>query len=230
LFFSCGGESIASAFFYQKRKIPIYCVKREEKTIALSFDAAWGSDKTERILQILRENDVTATFFLVGMWVDKNEDLVKKIDEEGLCIGTHSNTHPDFTKLSTTQMQNELSISIKKIQNITGKKVTLFRAPYGGYNNAVMSVAESLDLQVIQWDVDSLDWKGISGEKISSNILTKVKNGSIILCHNNADHILDALPSVISTLKMRGYTFSRIDDIIFKDGYTIDNTGMQIKN
>ena len=227
---SCGGESIASAFFYQKRKIPIYCVKREEKVVALSFDAAWGSDKTDRILQILSENDITATFFLVGMWVDKNEDLVRKIDAQGLCIGTHSNTHPDFTKLSSTQMEQELSISIKKIENITGKKVSLFRAPYGAYSNSVMSVSESLGLQVIQWDVDSLDWKGISSEQISSNILKKVKNGSIILCHNNADHILEALPSVISTLKMRGYTFSRIDDLVFKDNYTIDNSGMQIKN
>lgn len=226
-----GENALAQVFFYKPaRKLPIYCVETNVKNVALTFDAAWGSDKTEDILNILKTHDVTATFFLVGMWVDKNEELVKKIDDQQIEIGTHSNTHPDLTKLSKTQMELELSTSSKKIEDITNKKVTVFRAPYGAYNNNLISVAENLNLQTIQWDVDSLDWKGISAKTICGNILKKVKNGSIILCHNNSDHIVEALPSIILGLKSRGYNFVSVSSLIHKNNYIIDSTGKQISN
>lgn len=228
LSFNFGGESLASVFVQKTRKLPIYCVQNDQKEIAISFDAAWGSDKTESILKILGEQQIKANFFLVGMWVDKNEELVKKIDEQGLEIGTHSNTHPDFVKLSAEQMELELSTSKKKITNVTGKEVTLFRAPFGSYNNQVLSVAEKQNLKTIQWDVDSLDWKGISAEKIAANVLKKVQSGSIILCHNNADHIVDALPSIITTLKSRGYKFVTISELLLDGNTRIDHTGRQI--
>ena len=225
-----GSEALAGVFFSKSgKKLPIYCVQNDNKQIAISFDAAWGSDKTQQILDILKEQDIPATFFLVGMWVDKNQDLVKSIHAQGLEIGTHSNTHPDFTKLSTQQMSLELTTSVNKIESLTGQKVKLFRAPYGAYNNDVIRVAESQNLQTIQWDVDSLDWKGIDKNKIASNILTKVSSGSIILCHNNADHIVEALPAVISSLKARGYKFVRISDLLLKGDYNIDVTGRQVK-
>ncbi len=226
-----GSGALATVFFYKPlRKVPIYCVDTNTKNIAISFDAAWGSDKTEAIIDILKGNDVSATFFLVGMWIDKNEALVKKIDEAGFEIGTHSNLHPDMSKLSKNQMELELTSSVKKIEDITNKKVKVFRAPYGAYNNTLLDTAESLGLKTIQWDVDSLDWKGVSASQICSNILNKVKSGSIILCHNNADHIVEALPSLISTLKACGYNFVKMSDLVYSDNYTIDATGKQIKN
>lgn len=228
LSFNFGGESLASVFVAKSRKLPIYCVQNDNKEIAISFDAAWGSDKTEKILEILDKQQIKANFFLVGMWVDKNEDLVKKIDEQGLEIGTHSNTHPDFVKLSREQMELELATSKKKITNVTGKEVTLFRAPFGSYNNNVLSAAERQGLRTIQWDVDSLDWKGISAEKIAANVLKKVQSGSIILCHNNADHIVEALPTIITTLKSRGYKFVTIGELLLDGNTKIDHTGRQI--
>lgn len=223
-----GTGALAQVFFNKTgRKLPVYCVQNNEKQIAISFDAAWGSDKTKSILKILGDEDVTANFFLVGMWVDKNIDLTKKIFDAGMEIGTHSNTHADFTSLSSSQMELELTQSVKKISSITGKNVTLFRAPFGAYDNNVISVAEKLQLQTIQWDVDSLDWKGISGEEITRNIVRKVRSGSIILCHNNAEHILEALPSIIRILKSQGYSFVHISDLLLKGDYTIDNAGMQ---
>ena len=222
-------EVLASVVFGVKRKIPIYCVENDNKEIAISFDAAWGSDKTEKILNILKENDITATFFLVGMWVDKYPEMTKKIADYGCAIGTHSNTHADFVKLSKEQILLELNQSVDKIEKASGQKVSLFRAPYGSYNNTTLDCAESLGLKTIQWDVDSLDWKGISGATICSNVISKVKSGSIILCHNNADHIVDALPSIISTLKARGFKFVKISDLILKENYKIDNTGKQIR-
>ncbi len=225
------GTTGAQVFFGTvDRKIPIYSVSTQEKKIAISFDAAWGADKTEKIMDILKEHDCNATFFLVGFWVDKYPDIVKKINENGFEIGTHSNTHPDMAKLSTENIRIELETSKGKIENLTGKTVDLFRAPFGSYNNSLISVAEELNLFTIQWDVDSLDWKGISGEKITSNIISKVNNGSIILCHNNSDYILEALPGVLSSLKQRGYKFVSIGELIYKNEFSIDSTGKQIKN
>ena len=139
--------------------------------------------------------------------------------DQGIEIGTHSNTHPDLSKLSETQIKLELETSCKKIENITGKKVELFRAPYGAYNNKLLDITESLGLSTIQWDVDSLDWRGISSAQICSNIFKKVKSGSIILCHNNSDHIVEALPTIISCLKQRGFKFSTIGDLIYKTDF-----------
>lgn len=224
-----GDKALGAVFFGGNRKLPIYCTENDNRQVAITFDAAWGSDKTEKIVEILNENDITATFFLVGMWVDSNENLTKMLSDEGFEIGTHSNTHPDMTKLSVSQMELELKESVKKIEKVTNKQVTLFRPPYGAYNNNLISVCENLNLQAIQWDVDSLDWKGISASTITSNIIKKVGSGSIILCHNNADFIVEALPSIISTLKSRGFEFVKVSDLLLKGEFKIDNTGRQIK-
>lgn len=183
---SIDGVSAAQVYFgYPNRKVPVYYVQTDEKRVAISFDAAWGADKTQGILDILEDFNVRATFFLVGFWTDKYGDMVEIIDQSGMEIGTHSNTHPDMTKLSAESIKNELEASINLIKDITGKEVKLFRAPYGAYNNTLLDTAASLGLETIQWDVDTLDWKGLSGEEICSRVLKLVKNGSIILCHNN---------------------------------------------
>ncbi len=231
LSFNIDGNTGAQVFFNKvERKVPIYKVETQEKKVAISFDAAWGADKTEKIMEIVSSYGFNATFFLVGFWVDKYPELTKKISEKGFEIGTHSNTHPDMIKLDDTQIKLELSTSIDKIEKITSKKVELFRAPFGSYNNNVLSVAESLNLKTIQWDVDSLDWKGISAAQITSNILKKTTAGSIILCHNNSDNIIEALPTILSSLKERGYSVVSIGDLIYKSDYRIDSVGKQIKN
>ena len=150
-----GGQSSAQVFLgYSTRKVPIYNVDTTEKQVAISFDAAWGADKTQGILDILKEFEVNATFFLVGFWVDDYSDMVKAIDAAGCEIGTHSNTHPDMAKLSKATMKQELETSISKIKSVTGKDVKLFRAPFGSYNNALLETADELSLKTIQWDVD----------------------------------------------------------------------------
>ncbi len=225
---SINGAVSAEVFFgYSTKKVPIYCVETTEKQVAISFDAAWGADKTKQIVDICKEYNVRATFFLVGFWVDKYGDMVKYIDDNGFEIGTHSNTHPDMVKLSSRDQDLELKKSIELITNITGKSVELFRAPFGSYNNSLLDVAESNGLKTIQWDVDSLDWKGLSAENITTRILNNVKNGSIILCHNNSDHIIDALPMVLDRLSKKGYKVGAVGDLIYKTNYTIDRAGMQ---
>lgn len=228
---SIDGSTSAQVYFgYSTRKVPIYNVETEEKQVAISFDAAWGADKTQGIIDILNEFNCTATFFLVGFWVDDYPDMVKAIDEAGMEIGTHSNTHPDMVKLDKTTMKSELETSISKIENITDKKVSLFRAPFGSYNNDLLDTAEELGLKTIQWDVDSLDWKGLSASDISSRVMSRVKNGSIILMHNNSDNVLDALRLVLNRLKVQGYKVTGISELIYQEDYTIDRNGVQHKN
>lgn len=227
---SYNGATSASVFFgTAPRKVPIYSVDTTNKQVAITFDTAWGADKTEGILKTLKEFNVNATFFMVGFWVEKYPELVKQINEQGIEIGTHSNTHPDFVKLSKEDMRLELDSSIEKIEKITNKKVELFRAPYGSYNNTMLNLCDELNLKTIQWDVDTLDWKGLSAMEITNRVINNVKNGSIILCHNNSDHILDALPLILDRLNKMGYKVTSVGDLIYKDNYQIDNLGIQHK-
>ncbi len=225
-----GGSAAAVFFGSSTRLVPIYSVKTEEKQVAISFDAAWGADKTEEIISVLKEYNATATFFLVGFWVDKFPEKVKAIDEAGLEIGTHSNTHPDMAKLDGSTMKKELETSISKIENLIDKKVELFRPPFGSYNNTLIKTCDSLGLKTIQWDVDSLDWKGLSAGDVTSRVLSKVKNGSIILCHNNADNVVDSTRLILQRLQNQGYKVTSVGQLVYKDNYTIDRNGLQIQN
>ena len=218
---------ILDVFKKEERIIPIYCVDTSEKKVAISFDAAWGSDYTEELLSILEKYNVKTTFFLVAFWIDKYPDMVKRIDECGHEIGNHSAKHPNMSQLSEERIKEELTITSNKIVEITGKKDVLFRPPFGDYNNRVMKAAESLGYYVIQWDVDSLDYKDYGKRAIIDRVLNKVKDGSIVLFHNNATYTAEALPTILENLQNSGYQIVPISELIYKDNYYVDHTGMQ---
>lgn len=225
-----GGAAAQVWFGSSSRLVPIYRVDTQEKQVAISFDAAWGADKTQEIIDILKEYNSTATFFLVGFWIDKYPEMVKAIDEAGLEIGTHSNTHPDMVKLDKTTIKNELTTSMEKITEITGKEVKVFRPPYGSYNNDLLNVCSSLGLSAVQWDVDTLDWKGLSASEVTNRVMNHVQNGSIILMHNNADHVTDSLRLTLDWLTMKGYKVTSVGELIYSENFTIDSNGVQYKN
>lgn len=210
--------------------LPIYSVRCAEKKVALTFDAAWGADKTRTIMDELEKYGYKGTFFLVGFWIDKYPDMVKEICDRGHLIGNHSTNHLHMGKLSQQEISEEISITSNKIKAIAGYSPTYFRAPFGEYNNKLIKYAETNKIQVIQWDVDTLDWKGLSGGQIADRVLSKVKEGSIILCHNNSDHIVEALPMILLGLKNKGFTPVKLDDLVYADNYTIDSSGTQILN
>ena len=219
-----------AAFANSDRKLPIYCVECEKKQIAISFDAAWGNDDTQTLIDILAEYEVPATFFVVGSWVDKYPESVKQLSDAGHQVQNHSNTHPYMTGLSTEQMIDELESCNKKIENVTGKCPTLFRPPYGDYDNRVIEATESIGMYAIQWDTDSLDWKdNATPDSICQRVTSKVKNGSIVLFHNDADHTPEALPTILKCLKDEGYEFVFISDLILKENYEIKHDGTQCK-
>lgn len=218
---------LLDAFRNNSKQLPVYCVDTPEKKIAISFDAAWGADYTEDLLGILKKYDVKTTFFLVGFWVDKYPDMVRRIDEEGHEIGNHSSKHPHMSQLSKEQIVDELTKTSNKIEAITNKKVVLFRPPFGDYNNRLIETSRELGIQVIQWDVDSLDYKDYGADAIVKRVLSKAKNGSIVLFHNNATYTRDALPVILENLQKEGYKIVPVSELIYKENYYIDHTGMQ---
>ncbi len=224
----CGMGGYAQVYA-NNREVPIYCVDRNDNYVSISFDAAWGADKTRQIMDVCDSYGVKATFFLVGFWVDKYPEMVAEIAARGFEIGTHSATHPQMSKLTEAECRKELTDSAKKIFEITGKPVELFRPPFGDYNNTLLSVAKGLGLYTVQWSVDSLDWKGLSAKEIATRV-QKANSGDIILCHNNSDHIVEALPVIFETLKLKGLQLCPIGQLIYRDNYTVDNSGKQIRN
>ena len=210
------------------RKLPIYRVQRSDKVVAISFDAAWGDEHTQSLLNILNRYNLKATFFLVSTWVDAYPNWVKTLADNGMEIMNHSNTHPHIAQLSYAQVQAEVNTCSNKIEAITGVRPTLFRCPYGEYNDTVIQAVRDLGVTPIQWDVDSLDWSGNSAGDIKNRVLSKVQPGSIILFHNDGAHTPEALPEIIETLQGRGYTIVPVSQILYTGDYTIDAEGAQI--
>ena len=226
-----GGYAIYTANT-NKRKLPVYCVERDDNAISISFDCAWGADYTEKILDTLDFYNVKATFFVVEFWAEKYPEVLKKIVDKGHEVGTHSKTHPKMSRLSVSKIEDELKSSVEAIEKIGGKKVTLFRPPFGDYDDELIETAEKLGLKTIQWSVDSLDWKDLSAEQIAVRVIGKTKSGSIILMHNNGLHTLDSLPLIFTDLQRKGFVFRPISELIYTEDYEItpDGTQRKIKN
>ncbi|MBE7089113.1 MAG: deacetylase [Clostridiales bacterium] len=209
------------------RLIPIYSVETKQKKVAISFDCAWGTEHTDAILKALEVGEVSATFFMVEFWAQKYPDFVKKIDEAGHEIGTHSATHSYMSKQNAEEIKSELKTSSNAITSVTGKKVELFRPPYGDYDDELIRTASEQGYYTIQWDNDSLDWKDLSATDIAMRVINNAQNGSIILMHNNGLHTAEAVPIIIETLKNKGFEFVPIGKLIMRENYFIDSTGRQ---
>jgi len=216
-------------FIGNQRKLPIYSVDTKEKKIAISFDASWGDDRTQEILNTLDKYNAKATFFVVGAWIDQYPDMLKKMSEKGHEIGNHSNKHPIMTTISAGKMLEEIATTDAKIMSITGKATTLFRCPSGEYNNLVIETVESTNHYCIQWDADSIDWKEEGAEIEYNRIIKKTKPGSILLFHNDAKYTPGNLIKILENFKAQGYEFVTVSDLIYKNNYYIDEAGKQIQ-
>ena len=210
-----------------KRSLPVYSVERNDKLVALSFDAAWGNEDTQHLIDILNSYGVHTTFFVVGDWVDKYQDSVKALSDAGKEVMNHSSNHAHFSTLSDRQIAEDISACNEKIAAVTGVTPTLFRCPYGEYDDHVIRGVEALGMTAVQWDCDSLDWKGISAEEITQRVLKNVRSGSIVLFHNAALHTPEALPGIIEALQAQGYTIVPVSQLLLSGDTYIDNTGRQ---
>ena len=213
-----------------KRQLPIYCVQRDQPQVALSFDAAWGNEDTAQIMDILAKHNVKVTFFMTGGWVESFPEDVKYIASQGHDLGNHSENHKNMSQLSDEEIRSELQKVHDKVKALTGQDMTLFRPPYGDYDDQVVTVSRDMGYYPVQWDVDSLDWKDYGTESIIKTVLNHrhLGNGSIILIHNGAKYTPAALDAVITGLQDAGYELVPISQLIYRDNYHIDHEGRQV--
>ena len=196
------------------RQLPIYCVERDQKVCSISFDAAWGADNTQKILDVLADYGVKCTFFVVGNWADQYPEQAKAIVESGNELMNHSNAHDHYNSLTADQIIADVNT-----------------CPFGEYDDHVISAIRSIGMEPIQWDVDSLDWKGISASEITKRVTGKVTNGSIVLFHNAGEHTPEALPDILDYLLGEGYEIVPISKILLTNEETyIDHTGRQCRS
>ena len=211
-----------------ERQLPVYSVQRDDKKIAISFDAAWGDEDTGTLINILSSYGVRTTFFVVGDWAEKYPESLRALHEAGHEVMSHSAHHDHFSMMSAEQIAADLREANRKIAAGTGVEPTLFRCPYGEYDDHVIQTVKSLGMTAIQWSVDSLDWKGIGADEICRRVLKQVEPGSIVLFHNAAEHTPEALPCIIETLQSEGYAIVPVSELLLEGEYRIDHTGKQI--
>ena len=209
------------------RQLPIYCVERDQKVCSISFDAAWGADNTGKILDVLDEYGVKATFFVVSAWAEQYPDTAKAIVERGHELMNHSSKHDHYNSLTADQIVADVNKCNDVIEALTGVCPTLIRCPFGEYDDHVISAIRSIGMEPIQWDVDSLDWKGISAAEITKRVTGKVGSGSIVLFHNAGEHTPEALPDILQYLRREGYEIVPISQILLGGEYTINHEGRQ---
>ena len=214
-------------------KLPIFRVNTEEKEVALTFDINWAEeDHLDEILQILKKYDAKGTFFIMGGWVnytDDNKEKLKNIYNDGHEIGNHSYIHPNFMNITEERMNDELKKTEDIIYETIGYNTKLFRFPSGSYNEKALNYVMSKGYKCIQWDVDSVDWKQAGADVEYNRVMKNVKEGSILLFHNNAKYTPENLDRIINKLTGEGYKFLTVSELVYDDNYYIDENGVQNK-
>ncbi len=208
--------------------LPIYSVERGDKKVAITFDVAWENSNTEELLDILDEYDAEATFFITGDWCDRYPEDVEEFHSEGHEIGNHSDMHPHVEGMNVNELIADTNEASRKIEMLTGEKPKLYRAPYGEYDDSLITTVEGMGMKVIQWDVDSVDWKEPTAAEITKKVLDGTKSGSILLFHNDLPNTTEALPEILTKLRDGGYEFVTVSDLIYSENYTINANGRQI--
>lgn len=211
----------------QQRQVPIYRVERNDNKVAITFDVAWENSNTDELIDILDEHSAKATFFITGDWCDRCADDVKKFADAGHEIENHSDKHPHVEGINVNDLINDTRECSRKIKMITGREPTYYRAPYGEYDDSLLTTLDGMGLKTIQWDVDSVDWNKPTAEQITKKVLANTKSGSILLFHNDLQNTTEALPNILKGLKEKGFEFVTIDELVLHENYTIDANGEQ---
>lgn len=192
----------------------------EVKQIALTFDDVPDPRFTSQVLAALRKEGVKATFFVVGHRAKKHPELLRAIHRDGHIIGNHSFSHALFKNRSRSQFQNEILRTENIIANLVGYRPKLIRPPYGEINEEQVKWAKKSGYIIVNWNVDSLDWKGLDSEKVKQNVLKAAGPGSIVLQHagggtgSDLSGTIQALPEIIQTLKAKGYHFVTLPELL----------------
>ncbi|THE11022.1 LysM peptidoglycan-binding domain-containing protein [Bacillus timonensis] len=189
-----------------------------EKRIALTFDDGPENMYTPKVLEILKEKNVKATFFVIGKRVEEYPEQLKQIHQEGHAIGNHTWEHPHITRLTDEQLNQTVHFTSEQIEILTGETTKLFRPPFGEIENRQIELLKDEGYLTIQWSADTKDWSGVSAEKIVSNVKETVTPGGIVLMHNyHAEgpfETVEALPKIIDELRAQGYEFVTVPELL----------------
>ncbi|TYP57384.1 polysaccharide deacetylase family protein [Thermosediminibacter litoriperuensis] len=193
---------------------------RNVRLVALTFDDGPDSVYTPQILDVLKQHNVKATFFLIGKRAELFPGVVKRMVREGHVVGNHTWSHPNIMKMDNKAMVQEIMKAEEVLSKLAGYRPALFRSPYGSIDEARVKEIEKLNYKIVAWNVDSLDWKSLTAEQVRANILENVREGSIILQHSagskeeNLAGSVAALEDVIVTLKKEGYRFVTVPELL----------------
>lgn len=212
------------------RELPIYSVETPEKKIAVTFDSAWNDNDIDKIIEQLELYSCPSTFFVTGDWAERFPNSLIKLFNAGHEIASHSYNHTLYSTLSKDEIISDMKKCDDAIENIIGQRPNLVRNPSGDYTNNSILAAKETNRYTIQWDVDSLDWKGLSQEDMLKRIYDRIGNGSILLFHNGTTQTADCIGNILKSLKDNGYTFVKVSDLICKENFYIDHTGRQFPN
>lgn len=206
--------------YFESRGDIVWEVPTADKLIALTFDDGPDSKQTPKILDILKQYDAKATFFVVGKRVDLYPDIVRRELAEGHELANHTFTHPYFQgKVSVERLQQEIDSTHKSIKKATGTSPHLFRPPGGYYNQTMVHVTKKLGYQVVlwSWHQDTVDWNRPGVGKIVNKVLNNARNGDIVLFHDFVEgrtQTIAALEKIMPELSKRGYKFVTVSELL----------------
>jgi polysaccharide deacetylase family sporulation protein PdaB len=194
--------------------VAIYRGNPNRRMVSLTFDATYGDNQTYELLEILRNNNIKATFFLSGIWLINYPQLARAIAAEGHEIGNHSLTHPHMPLITMQEVTNQIVRTEALIRNITGQDPYLFRPPYGEYTQSILNQLASLGYVTILWTIDSLDWQNPGADAVVTRVVNNAEPGAIILLHQSAPDTLQGLQTIITQLRQQGYAFGTVTQVI----------------
>ena len=194
-------------------------IDKDKKMIALTFDDG-PNYNTNKVLDILDKYDVTATFFVLGSKIKGNEYILKKMKDSGMEIGNHTFSHLLLTKYKEDKIKKEIDDTSNLIFDVTGNYPKLLRPSYGSFNSKIKKMA---NMPIIIWDIDTLDWKYHNSKRITNRVVSKVKDGDIILMHDIYSATANALNNIIPELQSRGYVFVTVSELFYYKGITLED-------
>ena len=213
----------------RERALPIYSVQREEAALSLTFNAMEPLDQhTAQVLEILNFYGVRATFFVTGDWVRENASLAAALLAGGHELMNLSDDYSVLRRLTASDIQANLSACSEVLRGVTGEWPSLFRAPFGEYDDKLISTAAAMGMHTIQWSIDSGDWRGYAAEVIVRRVTGRAFSGGIVLFHSNLEETVLALPDILQGLMDEGYALIPVSEMVIQSEFTISPTGRQI--
>ncbi len=193
------------------------CAPADSNGVSLMFNVYWGTEEVYRILDILKDRDAKATFFIGGCWADDNVACLQAIYADGHEIGNHGYFHKDHSKLSYAQNKNEISDCNRFIELAIGVKPTLFAPPSGAYGDTMLSVCDGLGMKTILWSKDTIDWRDKNASVIYTRATKNIKGGDFVLMHPMKE-TADALGDIISAYETKGLTLVTVSENLQEKG------------